>query len=59
MNFAMEQEFFQDQKYTDEMNAAFWNSIFNIFEVTMSLLYDLARVNDERRSFTNTAVAGE
>ncbi|MFO7876157.1 MAG: hypothetical protein R6U55_06200 [Desulfovermiculus sp.] len=43
MNFAMEQEFFQDQKNTDEMNAAFWDSISNIFEVTMGLLYDLAQ----------------
>ncbi|WP_291322480.1 hypothetical protein [Desulfonatronospira sp.] len=43
MNFAMEQEFFQEQKSSDEMNAAFWESISNIFEVTISLLYDLAQ----------------
>ena len=43
MNFAMEQEFFQDQDNTDEMNASFWESISNIFEMTRSLLYDLAQ----------------
>jgi len=43
MNFAMEQEFFQEKKSSDEMNAAFWESISSTFEVTISLLYDLAQ----------------
>ncbi|MDZ7760206.1 MAG: hypothetical protein U5L00_08130 [Desulfovermiculus sp.] len=43
MNFAMEQEFFQDQQDSDIANAGFWESISNIFEVTISMLYDLAQ----------------
>lgn len=42
MNFAMEQEFFQDQEDADLDNAAFWESMSEMCELTQSLLYDLA-----------------
>ncbi|MFP4671434.1 MAG: hypothetical protein ACOCY5_01960 [Desulfohalobiaceae bacterium] len=42
MNFAMEQEFFQDQESADLDNAAFWESMSEMLELTQSLLYDLA-----------------
>ena len=38
MNFAMEKEFFQEQESSDEMNAAFWETISSTFEVTISML---------------------
>ena len=43
MNFAMEQEFFQDQQELDLQNAEFWQSISEMLEATVGLLHDLAR----------------
>ena len=43
MNYAMGQELSSKQQESDEMNASFWESISDMFEMTMSLLYDLAQ----------------
>ena len=43
MNFAMGEEFFPDQASHDARNEDFWEAMSRIFEVTMELLYDLAR----------------